>query len=409
MGNLKRRVSIFAMIVCQILLAGALFAGQACSHNVFTVPDAVSKNLSGSSSEDSSQLPGAVSDNDNEPAAVFKPKGTYSAMAVDSALSNPTARGTLIRVFWEDIEPDPNGDVVLNDVAGALVGLEKSFEIMNKTGRDLGYSLGIIAGPHSPAWLKDLGAAYMDVPLQTSVNSIPKYWDPIVQERLKILAQKVAAQLKSDSRLKLVYVPQMTANGIEGHFNGISNIARGATPANGHVLTDAGYTEDVWVRAGVQAAKSFAQAFDNKAIAFEVHEILENANVAKRIMYDLWTDPDLDHRVGIGMWWISGTVDYQPELIQIIKDFPGDKYGQIIGNSTQDCNPNPTCTDGTGKSWSNYGRYGEASQGGGFASVFKQAKELKMRYIEPWNYEFSNNTHNEVFSEYNKYVDENFK
>ncbi len=132
------------------------------------------------------------------------------------------------------------------------------------------------------------------------------------------------------------------------------------------VLKDAGYTDDKWVKAGIQAAKNFAAAFPAKALAFEVHEINNGSTVPSRIINDRWDDPALGHRVGAAAWWISGKAKYQAGLIDVLKVYPGDIYGQVIGKSSQD----------------------HRFQNNDYAAVFSQAKEIGLRYIEPWEHEF---------------------
>jgi hypothetical protein len=139
--------------------------------------------------------------------------------------------------------------------------------------------------------------------------------------------------------------------------------------------------EDIWVQASIDASKKTANAFESKAIAFEVHEVLDRVSIPQNIMNQFLSDSEFENRVGIGMWWISGGSTYQPDLIEIIKNYPGDLYGQVIGNSSQ----------------------ADKFPDGNYASVFAQAKELCMRYIEPWNYEFENNTNNNLMTDFNEF------
>ena len=302
-----------------------------------------------------------------------------------TAIANTNARGALIRVRWSDIEPTADGDVVFDKASDPRSEIFKTSldALVAARGAAAKYSLAIIAGPSAPEWLKaecalKVKCENLSITFRGEAKLVPRAWDPYVQQRLEVLAQKVAAKLKSDARLELVYVPQMSANGVEGHFNGNTKES----------LERQGMSAENWTSASVAIARSFARAFDNKALAFEVHDVLDSHTIPEAILRRLWEAPETQGRVGAAMWWINGQLNYQPKLVEVLKNFPGDKYGQIIGNSSQDCNPNLTCTDNMGAQWSNYGRYGIEGQGGGFASVFAQAKELRMRYIEPWNYEF---------------------
>ena len=88
----------------------------------------------------------------------------------------------------------------------------------------------------------------------------------------------------------------MTANGIEGHFNGVSET----------VLINAGFTADKWVNAVKSTAVNFAMAFPDKAIAVEVHDLINDSAIPNQIITDLWNDSSLNQRVGAAIWWISG-------------------------------------------------------------------------------------------------------
>lgn len=243
------------------------------------------------------------------------------------------------------------------------------------------WSLGIVAGgPGSPAWLVDsLGAPYADYAFRGTPMRLPLFWSPVVQERLRLLAQRLARDFGSDPALKLVYVPQMTANGIEGHLQGVDMTA----------FARAGYTDDAWVEASLGASASFAEAFPAKAIAFEVHEVNGGAAVPGRILDALHREARFGGRIGAGMWWISGRTDYQAALIDVLEAFPGDIYGQVIGRSDEST------------------RFAN----GDYRTVFAQAKEIGLRYLEPWGYDFgagtgtANGAWDEVLRDFNEWAD----
>jgi len=86
------------------------------------------------------------------------------------------------------------------------------------------------------------------------------------------------------------------------------------------------------------------------------------------------------------MWWISGKTTYQTDLLEYINNFDGDKYAQVIGRSDQTH------------------RFKDSS----YATVFTQAKQLGIRYIEPWPYEFQHSTHDSLISDFNEWADLNF-
>ena len=317
-------------------------------------------------SDDNNSIP----ENSNNTADITKPKGLYtSSFGNETALDNDQVNGSLIRVKWSEIEPNKG----IYDFSG----IEQFREIIKE--RNLKWSLGILAGGDSPLWLTEsIGADYFEINgINNTVKRIPKIWDTRVNDRLTLLAEALSDEYNEDEDLVLVYVPQMTANGIEGHFNGVTT----------DELLDAGLTAENWVNGVKETARIFAGAFTKKAIAVEVHDIMEDTSIPNRIMTDLWNEPSLNHRVGAAMWWISGKNIYQPNLVNALIDFPGDIYSQAIGRSDQ------------------FSRF----ENNDYRTIFEQAQTIGIRYMELWEYEFVNNTFPQEFERFNDYANTNFE
>ncbi|OUS09975.1 hypothetical protein A9Q90_02240, partial [Gammaproteobacteria bacterium 54_18_T64] len=288
-----------------------------------------------------------------ETETIDKPTGIYSSsIGRGEALANEHALGALIRVKWNQLEPSPGA------FNWALI--EDQIDSMDDYSEGKLWSLAIIAGKESPQWLYDEADSFVINSMLGDV-SIPKFWDLQVQLRLQDLALALAAEYGDDPRMSLVYLPQMTSNGVEGHFNGV--------PLS--TLEAAGLTPDNWIEAVTTAATSFALALPSKAIAVEVHTVLADSAIAETIINRLWDDPALEQRVGAAMWWLSGKDSYQTELLAVLREYPGDLYAQVIGRSDQS----------------------DRFLDGDYASVFAQAKELGIRYIEPWERELTYHTH----------------
>lgn len=387
--------------------------------------------------------------------AIDKPRGTFSSSGASSSgiYANPNLRGVLIRANWSAIEPTP----------GSFTFTSIATQVANAKANGKPWSLAIAGGgTGSPAWLTDpvasggLGAPFITYSFRGVPGyKLPLFWDSIVQDRLAQLASALAAQYNSDSDLKLVYVTQMTANGIEGHLQGVDMnllIAAG-DDRDGDSDVDAADFQINWIEASKQASRSHALAFTNKAIAFEVHDVNNTATIPEIIINDLWNDPTLGQRVGAAMWWISGKNSYQPALITVLSNFPGDIYGQVIGKSGEGpwlantsypqgtyrmpVNPpmtnrfryevttagvsggtepvwpttiNATVADGTVVWTCRDSRF----QNGDYATVFAQAKAIGMRYIEPWEWEFkygpnsANGEWDAVLADFNAWADATF-
>jgi hypothetical protein len=298
---------------------------------------------------------------------IIKPKGIFSSAGSTSStvLNHTETRGALIRAFWKDIEPT-EGNFNFSTI-------DNQINAVKNKGKK--YSLGILAGGiGSPDWLiTQKGAPYFNYTFRGSPYKLPLIWDNTVLSYLGKLADKLAEKYNNDSSLVLVYITQMTANGIEGHLNGFNLAA----------FTTAGYSEAKWIDASLINAKKFAAVFTKKALAFEVHDLFNSTTPASTIINTLWNDAALEKRVGAAMWWISGNYTYQPNLITVLKNFPGDIYCQVIDRS-----------DNT-----------SSFPGNDYTAVFEQAKQIKARYIEPWDVEFNSTNWNSVFQNFNQYAD----
>jgi hypothetical protein len=150
---------------------------------------------------------------------------------------------------------------------------------------------------------------------------IPQFWDATLRSRLQSFINAVGARYAGDPYLKLVYVTQMTQNGIEGHFNGVADAD----------LEAAGYTVDNFVSAVEQAAVNFGAAFPGKSIAIELHYQLSSSCEGLRIMYDIANNAGgfagisgaAAQQYGVAAWWYGGGADpntsglhqYQGDLI----------------------------------------------------------------------------------------------
>jgi hypothetical protein len=190
------------------------------------------------------------------------------------------------------------------------------------------------------------------------------------------MVNAVANQFRNDTSLALVYVTQMTANGIEGHLQYV----------NMDTMRLNGYTEQRWIDAAIQTARTFANAFPTKPLAFELHEIENSAYIPITIMNRLYSDTSLQRRVGAAIWWLSGKTTYQPALLDFLRSFSGDKYAQLIGHSGQ-----PE-------------RFADSS----IATAFAQAKQLNIRYIEVWLKDYQTRNIDTLLHDFNLWVDSVF-
>lgn len=290
------------------------------------------------------------------PAVVAKPVGVFSASGAQNAtvMAQPQVKGALVRAPWNMVEPTPGVydwtfiNLAVNQVKAA--------------GKK--WSLAVLAGPATPAWLytAPYNAPRIQYLFQGITSTMSAGWHGVVRERLQALAQALAAQFGNDPDLQLVYVTQMTANGIEGQLPFDAQLRPPGT-----TWASLGWTAAAWVSATVGTAQDFAAAFPNQALAVELHYVLNDATIPAAIGNALCADPALAGRVGIAIWWLSGRTTYQPELLDYFAQSTCDKYGQVIGSSDQP----------------------ERFPPEGYGAVFTQAKALRLRYMEPWEQEFT--------------------
>jgi len=301
---------------------------------------------------------------------VHKPRGCFAGTNGTNplVLSHAEVRGVLLIEKWANIEPLP-GIFDFTD-------LDNMINTVKSAG--LKYSLAIAGGTFgSPNWLIDsLGASYHSFQYMSQNWRLPLWWDPICDQRLSYLIAQLGIHYARDRMLSHIYVTQMTVNGIEGHLNGVDM----------PTFTANGFTNQKWITAAKTTATTFANAFPDKPIVFEIHEIDHDTIVPAAIINDLTNDSGFCGRIGLGMWWLSGKQSYQPNLIDYIAKFQGDKYAQVIGRSDD------------------LSRFKDDL----YSTVFTQAKDLGIRYIEPWPYEFQNHTYDSLFHDFNQWANANF-
>lgn len=304
--------------------------------------------------------------------SIYKPKGCSASSGPNVSkyvLEHPQDRHHLIIIEWAKLEPSPG--------VFSFTALQKQINTVKSYNRK--YALAIVGGgTGSPDWLiNTLHVPYVDFLFRnTTPYRLPLWWNDVVQQRIDLMVQALGNELASDTSLALVYVMQMTANGIEGHLNGIDM----------PTMYDKGFTHDIWIEAAKKTAYSFCNAFPNKAIAFEVHDVDKTATIPTVIIDDLYNDSSLCQRVGAAIWWLSGNTTYQSDLLTFLEHFKGDKYAQLIGKSDEP----------------------ERFKDGIINSAFMQAKLLGVRYLEPWVFEYQNNTIDSLLSDFNSWSDSLF-
>jgi len=199
---------------------------------------------------------------------ILKPVGCFAGTNGTNinVLTHQEARGVLLTERWSTIESTP----------GIFDYSSLDTKITTVKNQGLKYALAVPAGAFgSPSWLVDsLNADSFNYNYQGNVQTLAKWWDSIVEDRLNTLISNLGNKYASDSSLSHVYVTQMTSNGVEGHLNGV-------------VMNDfinAGYNDSLWINSAIKTTNKFLSAFPNIPIVFEVHEINQDTLVPSEIM-----------------------------------------------------------------------------------------------------------------------------
>jgi hypothetical protein len=303
---------------------------------------------------------------------IYKPKGCSASTGPNVSsvvLNHPESRYQLIVTKWSEIEPSPG--------VFTFSALKNKINLVKQYNKKYALAVGM-GGPGSPPWLVDsFHVPFVDYKFRgTTPYKLPLWWDSTVQNRIGIMVGRLGEEFKNDTSLALVYVTQMTANGNEGHLQGV----------NMDSMRSRGYTPKRWITAATQTAHYFAEAFPAKALAFEIHDIENSSEIPITIINELYNEALLNHRVGAAMWWLSGKTTYQPDLLSFLKTFPGDKYAQMIAHSGQ-----PE-------------RFADST----IATAFEQAKELNVRYIELWYEEYNTHSIDHLLRDFNLWADSVF-
>lgn len=278
-----------------------------------------------------------------------------------SSAEHTMAKSGLVRIAWHELEPAPG------DIRWQLIDDQRS--VMAVQGKP--WALAILAGTLAPQWVTDAATSTYSITFRTLDYRVAAPWDTAYQQHLTRLLTAVYARYKNDPLWRLLYVPQQTSNGVEGHFNGNSAAH----------LRRKGITEDRWVDTSCDIVRLVATACPTVPLAFEVHEVLDSAAVPQRILTQM-TKEFPDGQFGAAMWWLSGKDTVYPALLSVIKAYAGPKYAQCIGRSDD--------------KW----RFGNAD----FRTVFAQAVTLGVQYIEVWPYDLQKNTFPKEYDAFNARV-----
>jgi hypothetical protein len=199
----------------------------------------------------------------------------------DAVFMQDGVSGIYIQLRWDKIEPSPGifDFTMLDRELGRAIAHDKKV------------SLSVIAGGHSPMWLRREGGKLLDFKVargggQCLAISIAPPWDPVYQKRYSAMMTAVSAHIDRMSASAAVRIVKLTgvARITEELRLPITTGRRdecGEVDATGRWIA-AGYRPDRVVNAWMALARSVANAFPNAILA---QDILERNDF-----------PDLDER-----------------------------------------------------------------------------------------------------------------
>lgn len=99
-------------------------------------------------------------------------------------------------------------------------------------------------------------------------------------------------------------------------------------------------------------------------------------------MQSVQADPALAAQVGMALWWLSGKTSYQTELLSAMAALTGRLYAQLIARA-----------DNT-----------DSFLNDDYTSAFSRARSLGIRYLEPWDVDFSSGRWDALLADFNAYA-----
>jgi hypothetical protein len=285
-----------------------------------------------------------------KPVGIFVSKGTGPAKPAQ--VNFPHIDGWLAEFDWKLIEPSPgryNWAPVQSDIALAR-RLHKKITLLFRS------------GPWTPPWVYQSGVAGFQYTLgakyrkaQAAIMPIP--WDPTFIKLWTRLIREAGRRFGNDDTVMLVHMSGSTKNGME--------LQLPFAPAERARWARAGYSEARVIEAWKPIIDAYAEAFPNKPLDFEIHQVLGSARVPRECV--AYASKKLGPRLGVFGGWLSGKPE-KADLVgmhSIMRDYGPKGFAsfQMIGKQTDQ---------------------GERFAPGGLNAAVKQGMGWNAQYFEIW-------------------------
>jgi hypothetical protein len=293
------------------------------------------------------------------------PRGLYVSGPPTSARSHSVIEalgqkdfvtGFLVRVGWDDLESAKGVyDFTL---------LDGELEAASRLGKKV--SLGIVNGPHAPAWLYPEGTSFVEISARGRTIKLPVPWDENYLAAWTRFIQKLGEHLRGSPNLTLVHITHSTINGFE--------MPLAFSPDEERVWQSQGYSADKLIRSWKTVIDAFTKAFPETPLDVEVHPVLRDDSVAQAVVdYGFAVCPS---RFGVfAAWWSAVNTKFYFGMFSLIQKAGSKTFAaaQMVASQS----PN------------RFGPKGGIGEGG-LTQAFEIGRQNGMNYFEVWETDLQN-------------------
>lgn len=260
--------------------------------------------------------------------------------------------GVLVRINWADIETAPG----VYDWSA----LDRQFTLASQMGLQI--ALGVVNGPHAPAWLETEGAEFFDYELPPRLGGtterLPLPWDETYLGNWESFVGELGDRYDGNPLLSLVHITHSSANGFE--------MPLPMTAPSVQDWEDVGYTTELHAGGVERVIDAFGNAFSETPLDLEVHPVLSDDTVSQRAV--AYGNEQISERFGVlAAWWSQRNADdVYPGSYELLKDQAETSFSavQLVASAT-----------------SRPEAYGDD----GLAGALDRAYDDGVRYFEIWH------------------------
>lgn len=317
------------------------------------------KQTLGSMTPENYQIPPKASGTAPSPRGIFvsgPPASSRSSSVVPALTSKNFVDGFLVRIGWKDLEPSPG------QYDWSL--LNREMEAAKKCGKKV--ALGIVNGPHAPAWLAASGVPQVEISARGRTSMIPVPWDPKYLSLWTNFIAQLGPQVWEHPSLALVHVTTSTLNGFE--------MPLAFTPDEERAWKGLGYDPTKHLSSWKTVIQAFVAAFPSTPLDVEVHPVFRDDTLAQGVAdFGLGLAPG---RFGIfAAWWSHRNTQVYSGSFAVLKE--GARRGFASAQMVASQSPN------------RFGPAGGMGEGG-LATAFDTGLASGIRYFEVWETDLQN-------------------